>query len=83
MANGTPAFYVRQPTDTCKGQMYRDIGVNDWFFEIDETNGDQLWSRLEAIHRDPAAARGTVNAAIGRVQKLQRRMVGALQDQFA
>ena len=47
--NGTPTFYVRQPTDTCKGQMYRDFGANDWFFEVDETDGPQLWSRLEAI----------------------------------
>jgi hypothetical protein len=31
--NGTPAFYVRQPTDTCKGQMYGDIGAQGWFFE--------------------------------------------------
>ena len=61
--------------------MYRDIGVNDWFFEVDETNGDQLWSRLEAIHRDPATARATVAAAMARVRKLQRRMVGALQDE--
>ena len=55
--NGTPTFYVRQPTDTCKGQMYRDIGANDWFFEVNETDGEQLWSRLEAIHKNPAAAR--------------------------
>ena len=55
--NGTPAFYVRQPTDTCKGQMYRDFGSGDWFFEIDETSGEQLWSRLTAIHRDPAKAK--------------------------
>lgn len=83
LANGTPAFYVRQPTDTCKGQMYRDIGVNDWFFEVDETNGDQLWARLEAIHRDPVGARTTIAAAMARVQKLQRRMVGALKDEMA
>ena len=44
--NGTPTFYVRQPTDTCKGQMYRDFGANEWFFEVDETNGPELWSRL-------------------------------------
>ena len=25
--NATPAFYVRQPTGTCQGQMYRDIGA--------------------------------------------------------
>lgn len=80
LANGTPAFYVRQPTDTCKGQMYRDIGVNDWFFEVDETNGDQLWSRLEAIHRDPGEARRYVETAMARVRRLQRRMVGALRE---
>lgn len=83
LAHGTPAFYVRQPTDTCKGQMYRDIGVNDWFFEVDETNGDQLWSRLEAIHRDPAGARDKVTAAMSRVNKLQRRMVTALKEELA
>jgi hypothetical protein len=59
--NGTPAFYVRQPTDTCKGQMYRDMGAEDWLFEIDETSGPQLWSRLESIHRDPAKAKAKAN----------------------
>jgi polysaccharide pyruvyl transferase WcaK-like protein len=77
--NGTPTFYVRQPTDTCKGQMYRDIGANDWFFEIDETNGQQLWSRLEAIHKDPAAARAKVKTIMAGVEKLQRRMVDAVR----
>lgn len=80
LANGTPAFYVRQPTDTCKGQMYRDIGVDNWFFEVDETNGDQLWSRLEAIHRDPAGARTYVANAMKRVHRLQKRMVDALRE---
>jgi polysaccharide pyruvyl transferase WcaK-like protein len=28
LAAGTPAIYLRQPTDTCKGQMWRDIGLN-------------------------------------------------------
>ena len=77
--NGTPTFYVRQPTDTCKGQMYRDIGANDWFFEIDETSGQQLWSRLETIHKNPAAARAKVKAIMSGVEKLQRRMVDAVR----
>ncbi len=80
LANGTPAFYVRQPTDTCKGQMYRDIGVDDWFFEIDEASGEKLWAQLEAIHRDPARARRQVDSAMNRVHRLQRRMVDALRD---
>src|SRR4030095_16794367 len=60
LRNGTPAFYVRQPTDTCKGQMYRDFGANDWLFEVDETSGNQLWSRLQSIVRDPAKAKAQV-----------------------
>lgn len=73
--NGTPAIHVRQPTDTCKGQMYRDIGANEWFFEIEETGGPQLWSRLEAIHRDPAQARAKVKAIMATVEARQKRMV--------
>lgn len=80
LANGTPAFYVRQPTDTCKGQMYRDIGVNDWFFEVDETSGEELASRLAAIHRDPAAAKRYAAAAMDRVNRLQKRMVDAIRE---
>ncbi len=76
---GTPTFYVRQPTDTCKGQMYRDIGANDWFFEVDETNGAQLWSRLEGIVRDPAAARAQARRIMAGVEEHQRRMVAAVR----
>jgi hypothetical protein len=78
--SGTPAFYVRQPTDTCKGQMYRDMGANDWFFEIDETSGDQLWSRLSAIHRDPAKARAKVKSIMSFVEGRQKRMVDAVRQ---
>lgn len=78
--NGTPAFYVRQPTDTCKGQMYRDFGASNWFFEIDETSGAELWSRLEDIHRDPAGARERVRAVMAMVRDRQRRMVAAVRD---
>ena len=80
LRSGTPTMHVRQPTDTCKGQMYRDIGANDWFFEIDETSGAQLWSRLEAIHRDPDAARAKVKTIMAGVERLQRRMVDAVRS---
>ena len=80
LRNGTPAFYLRQPTDTCKGQMYRDIGADDWFFEIDETSGPQLWARLEAIHRDPAAARSKVKSIMAFVEQRQKRMVDAVRE---
>jgi len=80
---GTPAFYVRQPTDTCKGQMYRDFGAGDWFFEMDETDGARLWARLAAIHRDPAGARAQVRVIQGLVGARQERMVAAAREAIA
>lgn len=77
--HGTPAFYVRNATDTWKGQMYADIGVSDWLFEADETSGEELWSRLKPIHDDPARARARVKSVMAGVEKYQRRMVEALR----
>lgn len=62
-ANGVPAIYIRQPTDTCKGQMWRDVGLSDWIFEIDEAKGEDIGQALLGIHRDPEGARGKVRQA--------------------
>lgn len=79
LRNGTPAFYVRQPTDTCKGQMYGDIGAGDWIFEIDETSGDELWSRLSGIEREPAKAKAQVRSIMAFVAGREKRMVEAVR----
>lgn len=56
-ANGTPFIYLRQPEDTIKGQMYYDLNFDDWIFEIEETEGKQISSRLREIWTNyPAAA---------------------------
>ena len=80
LRNGTPGLYVRQPTDTCKGQMYHDFGANDWFFEVDETSGAELWSRLSAIHREPGRARAKVRSIMATVERSQQRMVAAVRE---
>lgn len=63
VANGTPAVLLRQPTDTRKGQMWRDVGLNDWIFEIDATTGEQVAARLVQIGKDLPAARKLAAAA--------------------
>lgn len=78
LRNGTPALYIRQPTDTCKGQMYRDFGAGDWLLEVDEISGADVWSRLEAIHRQPAKANGRVAAIMRNVTSRQKRMAEAV-----
>lgn len=77
--NGTPAMYVRQPTDTCKGQMYRDFGAGEWLLEIDEINGDQLWSKVRAIHQNPARAKQQVARIMSTVEAKQKQMVDAVR----
>ena len=78
LAHGTPAFYVRQPTDTSKGQMYRDIGLGDWLFEIDEIDGQSLWANLERVLNHPTETTDQIRRAMDRVRRLQRRMAEAL-----
>lgn len=72
---GTPVMHVRQPTDTCKGQMYRDMGAGDWFFEVEEATGAGLWKTLEGIVKDPGRARRRVKEVMKTVEARQRRMV--------
>jgi hypothetical protein len=46
---------------------------------VDETGGDQLWSRLAAIHRDPAKAKAQVKSIMRTVENKQQRMVDAVR----
>jgi hypothetical protein len=57
--------------------MYRDIGADDWFFEVDETTGEQLWARLGGIDREPAKAKAKVASIMAFVQGREKRMVDA------
>ena len=59
--------------------MYRDFGADDWFFEIDETTGAQLWSRLEAIVSNPSKAAAKVKSIMAGVEVRQKRMVDAVR----
>lgn len=72
LAANTPAIYLRQPTDTRKGQMMRDIGLADWIFEIDETTGDQIARRVLEWHANPSGARDRLNKAMTFVRQRQR-----------
>jgi polysaccharide pyruvyl transferase WcaK-like protein len=63
VAAGTPAVLLRQPTDTRKGQMWRDVGLDRWIFEIDDTNGRQIADRVVEIGSDLPAARNTAAKA--------------------
>jgi len=76
---GTPAIYLRQPTDTIKGQMYRDIGVPEWIFEIDECTGEQIGERVIGIAKEPAKAETYRAAAIAMSARIYDEAVAKLR----
>lgn len=68
IANGTPAFYLRQPEDTIKGQMYYDLGLDNWTFEIMESTGKQIADRLLQVNADYETSKRTVSSALSKVE---------------
>jgi polysaccharide pyruvyl transferase WcaK-like protein len=60
---GVPALHIRQYEDTAKGQMWRDLGLQHWMFEIDQISGDEPLAALLAIAQNPQAARADVTKA--------------------
>ena len=83
LSQGTPAFYVRNPVDTVKGQMFRDLGLQDWVFESGETTGQQLWEKLKPLHEDRAGGRAKVQTAMTKAAHIQKRMVQAIAEAVA
>ncbi len=78
VANGTPAVHLRQPTDTRKGQMWRDIGLKNWIFEIDDATGKQIAETLLAIAKDLPAARRTASKARAYAHEKMAAMIAAI-----
>jgi polysaccharide pyruvyl transferase WcaK-like protein len=82
-ANGTPCFYLRQPQDTIKGQMYYDLGLKDWTFEIEETTGQQITEQLMRITDNYDAAVQHVEAAMKNVRVRYDKTLAIMNREFS
>ena len=71
-ANGTPMFYLRQPEDTIKGQMYYDLDFDEWTFEIEQTTGKQITDRLREIWTDYDKAKAKLAVSMNKVDKIYK-----------
>jgi len=78
IAAGVPSVLVRQPTDTRKGQMWYDLKMNDWVFEVDGTPGAQIAERLVQIGRDLPVARETAAKARAYAHERMAAMISAI-----
>jgi polysaccharide pyruvyl transferase WcaK-like protein len=84
IGNGIPAIVCRWAEQTSKGLMWRDIGLGDWLFDLDQE--DELARVVPAVlamAKDPAAAKA--KAAEGReaVLKRQRETMAVVQEYSA
>jgi len=84
IGSGIPAIVCRWAEQTSKGFMWRDIGLNDWLFTLD--NEDEL-ARVApavlALAKDPVAAKARVARARAVVEERQRAMTGMLRQTLA
>ncbi|MVM38398.1 polysaccharide pyruvyl transferase family protein [Spirosoma sp. HMF3257] len=80
IGNGIPAIVGRFAEQTSKGVMWRDIGLGDWLFDMDnEQDVARYVPTVLAMAKDPKAAK--VKAAKGRkfVEQRQRETMGLLK----
>jgi hypothetical protein len=58
IGNGVPAIVCRWAEQTSKGIMWRDIGLGEWLFNLDEASEiPGIVSAVLALAKDPAAAK--------------------------
>ena len=81
-ANGTPFFYLRQPEDTIKGQMYYDLGFNNWIFEIEQTEGKEISDRLREVWSDYPATLAKLKLNMNKVSEIYADRIGMIKQEM-
>ncbi|MBN8820906.1 MULTISPECIES: polysaccharide pyruvyl transferase family protein [unclassified Spirosoma] len=80
IANGIPAIVCRFDEQTSKGYMWRDIGLNDWLFDMDTPKDVAgIVPAVLAMAKDPKAAQRKVAKARKFVEQRQRDTMSVLK----
>ena len=77
---GIPAIVCRWAEQTSKGLMWRDIGLGDWLFDLDDdAELARVVPAVLAMARDPAAAKAKAAKARDFVQQRQRETMAVVK----
>lgn len=80
IGNGIPAIVCRWAEQTSKGFMWRDIGLGDWLFDLDdETELPRIVPAVLALASAPAAAKEKAAKARTFVQQRQKETMQILR----
>ncbi len=72
LAAGTPVILPRFWENGRKAWMLRDLGIEEWLFDIDEDPEEQITAALLDIHNDYDVALGKVKSAMDIVHNGQK-----------
>jgi len=80
LGNGIPAIVCRFAEQTSKGFMWRDIGLGDWLFDMDDENDvKRVVPTVMTMAKDPAGAKAKAAKAREFVQQRQRETMDVLR----
>ena len=74
-----PAILLRQAEDTWKGQMWRDIGLQDWILELDSSDSSLINSHADMILQNYPAALEQASAASKRAIDFNRKAMDKIR----
>jgi polysaccharide pyruvyl transferase WcaK-like protein len=84
IGHGVPAIVCRWAEQTSKGIMWRDIGLGDWLFDLDdESQVERIVPTVLAMAKDPDAAKAKAAEARQFVERRQRETMSVLAQRFA
>ena len=80
---GVPAIVCRWKEQTSKGLMWRDIGLDEWLFDMDAPDEvAKIVPAVLAVAKDPLTARKLAERAKRVVEERQAHMVEVLAKQL-
>ena len=68
------------PEDTIKGQMYYDLGFDNWTFELEQTEGKQITDRLREVWTDYPAASAKLKVSMDKVSEIYAERVDMVKE---
>ncbi len=81
VGNGIPAIVCRFAEQTSKGSMWRDIGLGDWLFDLDQpADHERIVPTVLSLVEDPAAARKKAATAKEFVERRLRETMAVVRS---
>ncbi|GAB3166539.1 polysaccharide pyruvyl transferase family protein [Telluribacter humicola] len=79
LALGVPILHARPVAHGRKGWMFRDIGLPEWLFDIDQAPASAMIDELIKIHKDYPLAKKKVKDAMAVVAKRQQETMAVVK----